>query len=88
MRRIPVGPPSAIQFQGTADVLALDDPGLLDLVARGFLKTVTGHGELERAGACFVRITPGRTVHTYGLGMSLWRLAREPLDAGGRSTWG
>lgn len=87
VRRAPVGPPSAVQFQGTAEVLALDDPALLDLVARGLLPTVTGHGELERDGACFVRITPGRTLHTYGLGMSLWRLIREPLDAAGRSTW-
>lgn len=87
VRRAPVGPPSAVQFQGTAELLALDDPHLLDLVAQGELKTVTGHGELEREGACFVRITPGATLHTYGLGMSLWRLIREPLDAAGRSTW-
>lgn len=87
VRRAPVGPPSAVQFQGTAELVGRDDPALLDLVARGLLKTVTGHGELERDGACFVRITPGRTLHTYGLGMSLWRLIREPLDAAGRSTW-
>ena len=87
VRRAPVGPPSAIQFQATAELLPLDDPHLRELVARGELKSVTGHGELEREGGCFVRITPAATVHTYGLGMSLWRLIREPLDAAGRSTW-
>jgi hypothetical protein len=87
VRRSPVGPPSAIQFQATAELLALDDPQLLDLVAQGQLKSVTGHGELEREGGCIVRITPAATVHTYGLGMSLWRLIRDPLNAAGRSTW-
>lgn len=87
VRRAPVGPPSAIQFQATAELLPLDDPHLRELVGRGQLKSVTGHGELEREGGCFVRITPAATLHTYGLGMSLWRLIRDPLGAAGRSTW-
>lgn len=39
---------------------------------------VTRHGELALADGCFVRITPGRTIHTYDLGMSLGSVLRNP----------
>jgi hypothetical protein len=83
VRRSPIGPPSTVQFQGTAEVLGLDDPGLRELAAAGRLKPVTSHGELELPGGCFLRITPGRRLLTYGLGMSLLHLIRNPLDAAG-----
>ncbi|HET6662832.1 MAG TPA: pyridoxamine 5'-phosphate oxidase family protein, partial [Acidimicrobiales bacterium] len=83
VRRIPVGPPSSIHFQATAEIVDTDDPRLRALVAAGELKSITGHGELDRPGGCFVRVAlPGR-VHTYGLGMSLLHLARHPLECGG-----
>jgi hypothetical protein len=82
VRRLPVGPPSAVQFQGHADILATDDPVILELAAAGTLKGITGHGELHLPGGCFLRITPVRMIHTYGLGMSLRRLIKDPLNAG------
>lgn len=88
VRRLPVGPPAAIQLQATAEVLAVDHPDVVALAADGSIAAVTRHGELERPDGCIVRLTPGRTVHTYGLGMSLWRLLREPLAAAGRATLG
>ncbi len=87
VRRIPLGPPSAVQAQARAEVVALDDPRVARLVADGSLKGITSHGELDLPGGCFLRITPNRTVHTYGLGLSLWALARDPLAGEGRSTW-
>jgi general stress protein 26 len=84
IRRLPVGPPSSVQFQAAAEVLALDDPEITRLVQGGRLKSITSHGELDDPDNCFLRITPGRTAHTYGLGMSLWRLIRDPLHAAGR----
>jgi len=86
VRRLPIGPPSAIQFQATADVLAVDDPQVTALAESGAIKRITGHGELERPYGCIVRIIPSPTVHTYGLGMSLWGLVRNPLNAAGRAT--
>jgi len=83
IRRIPFGPPSTVQFQGTAEVLELDDPDVSALVEAGKLKTITGHGELDEPGGCFLRITPNNKLITYGLGMSLLALIRDPLDAGG-----
>ena len=88
VRRLPFGPPSSVQFQGSAELLALDDPGLLRLVDAGHLKGVTGHDELELPGGCFVRVTPNGRAATYGLGMSLRRLLRDPLNAGGGTDLG
>jgi hypothetical protein len=83
VRRLPVGPPSSVQFQGRAELLDLDDPGLRRLAASGDLKAVTGHGELELPGGCFLRITPNGRAATYGLGMSLRQFLRDPLGAAG-----
>ncbi|HEX7134158.1 MAG TPA: pyridoxamine 5'-phosphate oxidase family protein [Iamia sp.] len=87
VRRLPVGPPSTIHFQGRADVLAVDDPEVRRLVETGDLKAITSHGELEIPDGCFVRVTPGRTIHTYALGMSLWSVLRNPLASAGRTSF-
>lgn len=83
IRRLPVGPPSSVQFQGRAELLALDDREVLALAGDGRLNAVTSHGELELPGGCFLRITPNGRLLTYGLGMSLVRLLRDPLAAAG-----
>ena len=83
VRRAPVGPPSNISFQTTARVLDLDDPELRAAAASGDLKAVTGHGELELPGGVFLRIALPRKVITYGLGMSLLSLMRDPMHAAG-----
>jgi hypothetical protein len=83
VRRLPVGPPSSIQFQARATLLDRGCDEITALAAAGRIDGVTGHGELDREGACFVRVEPGARVHTYGLGMSLLHLLRHPLDAAG-----
>ncbi|HEX6425550.1 MAG TPA: pyridoxamine 5'-phosphate oxidase family protein [Acidimicrobiales bacterium] len=83
VRRLPVGPPSSVQFQAVAEILEVDDPGVRRLADAGRLKAITGHGELDLPDGCVVRITPPRRVLTYGLGMPLRRLVRDPLDAAG-----
>lgn len=82
-RRIPVGPPSTVHFQGTAELLSVDDPEIVQLLESGELKSITGHGELELPGSCFVRISFGRRLLTHGLGMSIRSFATDPLRAGG-----
>lgn len=87
VRRIPFGaPPSTIQFAATAEVLAVDHPDVVALARNGRLGAITGHGELDLPDGCILRIMPGTTVHTYGLGMSLRALAKNPLDAAARIT--
>jgi general stress protein 26 len=84
IRRLPVGgPPSTVQFQGRADILALDDPDIVRMVEASQLKNISSHGELDHPDGCFLRITPLRRITTYGLGMSLLKLVRDPLHAGG-----
>ena len=83
VRRLPVGPPSSVFFQARAAILDNDDPVIVGLLANGQLRSITGHGELDNARGCFLRITPTRGINTYCLGMSLRRLLRDPLNAGG-----
>ncbi len=84
VRRMPVGaPPSGLQFQARAEVLPVDDRRILDLAEGGALRSITGHGELELPGSCFLAIRIPRRVLTYGLGMPLLELARDPLGAAG-----
>lgn len=83
VRRLPVGPPSSVQWQAHAEVLDLDDPELRRLAAAGELDAITGHGELELDGGCVLRLTPSGRLHTYGVGMSIPALVRDPLDASG-----
>jgi len=83
VRRLPVGPPSSIQFQASAAVLANDDPEVVGLAAAGRLDKVTSHGELDLEGGCFLRIALPARLHTYALGMSLWQVLRNPLEVAG-----
>ncbi|MBA2281574.1 MAG: pyridoxamine 5'-phosphate oxidase family protein [Actinomycetota bacterium] len=83
VRRVPVGPPAQVHFQATAAVVDPDAPDVRALLDGGHLDGVTGHGELDRPDACFLRVALPSRLHTYGLGLSLVALARHPLDAAG-----
>ena len=82
VRRLPVGPPSSVQFQATATVVGIDDPEVQQLLAAGQLKSLTSHGELDLPDSCFLRIPLPRRILTYGLGMSLRKLIADPIAAG------
>jgi general stress protein 26 len=84
VRRLPVGPPSSIQFAATVELLEADDPSLVARIGDGTMKPITSHGELDDPDGCFLRITPTGTLHTYGLGMSIYRLVKDPINAAGR----
>ena len=85
---LPAFPPRAIQFLGTAEVVAADSEGALrafesSWFLRRILRTeqriVTEGGDL-----CFIRIRPERALFTYGMGMSLLDNVRRPRHAIGR----
>ena len=83
VRRLPVGPPSSIQFRGRAEILDVDDPALVPHLGTKPFRAITSHGELDLPGSCFLRIEPGDRFVIYGLGLPLRRLIRDPLHAGG-----
>jgi hypothetical protein len=82
VRKMPFGPPFAVQFQTTAEVLPTDDPLVRELLATGELKSITSHGELDLPDSVFLRLRMPRRVVTFGLGIPLLSVARNPLDAG------
>jgi len=84
---VPDGPPFTASLQGQAELLAIDHPDIAKLVDDGSLAAITSHGELERPGTCFVKVTPGRRVATYGIGVSPDELAADPLSAFGSVEW-
>lgn len=84
-RRVPVGPPYTLHFQGVAELVALDDPEAVSRYKAGRFGSISGHGAMEIDGACFVRITPTGTVHSFGAGVPIVDLARDPLHTGARS---
>lgn len=83
VRRLPIGPPSSIQFGATAHIVGPDDPSIQPLLGSGRLKAITSHGELDLPDSCFLRIRPAGKLLTYGLGLPLRRLLHDPLNAGG-----
>lgn len=83
-RRLPVGPPYTLHFQAVAELLALDDPVAVAHHEAGRLDSITGHGAMEIDGACFVRIVPRGTIHSFGPGVPVLDLARDPLTSGAR----
>ena len=84
-RRLPVGPPYTLHFQAVAELVALDDPEAIRHHDAGRLDSISGHGAMEMDGACFVRITPTGTIHSFGPGVPVLDLARNPLETGARS---
>lgn len=84
VRKYPMGPPMAVQFQGLAEVLTTDDPRIARLREAGTLRRVTSLSGAEAAGTCFLAVAPHRRVSTYGLGIPLRRLLRD-VSQGHRS---
>ena len=81
VHRYPMAPPFLVQFGGTAEILSAQQPTIAELLEVGQLKKITAHGELDDPDACFLRITPDRTVHTYGIGIPLRTVLRDPIHA-------
>uniref|UniRef100_A0A5Q5BHD0 Pyridoxamine 5'-phosphate oxidase-related, FMN-binding protein n=1 Tax=Mycobacterium sp. (strain MCS) TaxID=164756 RepID=A0A5Q5BHD0_MYCSS len=89
-RFLPAFPPRAIQFLGTATIVAADDKGgnrafdgswFLRRILATERRIVTEGGDL-----CFIRVRPNGTVFTYAMGMSVWDNLRQPRGAIGRVT--
>jgi general stress protein 26 len=83
VRRLPVGPAMAVQFRGRAELVEQDDPEILRLSEAGTLKKIVVGDALEHPNGCFLRITPNGRVSTYGIGIPIRKVLRDPLSAMG-----
>jgi len=81
IHRYPMAPPFLVQFGGVAEILSAQDRAIAELLEARQLRKITAHGELDDPGTCFLRITPDRTVHTYGIGVPLRTVLRHPTHA-------
>jgi general stress protein 26 len=77
VRRLPFGPPFCVQFQGKAELLAADDPEIEQLIGAGKLKSIVAFGALSVPGTCFLRVTLGRRISTFGIGVPMLELLRD-----------
>jgi uncharacterized protein YhbP (UPF0306 family) len=87
-RFLPVFPPRAIQFQGTATVVsAEDEDAVRAFSASWFLRRILAAEQrivAEGGEMCFIRVRPERMLFTYGMGMSVLDNLRHPRAAIGR----
>jgi general stress protein 26 len=81
VRRLPLGPAMAVQFTGRADVVHQDDPEVAPLIESGRLKKILVDGALDDPRGVFLRITPHGRIGTYGIGVPLLRVLRDPTSA-------
>ena len=70
-----------LQFRGRATIVEQDDPEVVRLIGEGRLEKILVDGALDDPRGCFLRITPGRRVSTYGIGMPVRQVLRDPLSA-------
>lgn len=84
-RKLPLGPPFTLHFQGCAALVPVDDAAMQPMLRAGALKLISGHGALDEPDGVFVRIAPTGTVHSYGLGAGTLDLVRDPLHRGAGS---
>ncbi len=80
-RKFPMFPPFAVQFQGRAELLPNDDPEIVRLFEAGAFKRIISKADFADPHSWFARIAPPRRVSTYGLGVSLLQIVREPTSA-------
>lgn len=81
VRTVPFFPPYCVQFQGTAEIVPLDDPHIRHLVEANAFKRVSTRKDLEKPGQVVIRVTPGKRLSTYGFGFSPLQVARDPQSA-------
>jgi nitroimidazol reductase NimA-like FMN-containing flavoprotein (pyridoxamine 5'-phosphate oxidase superfamily) len=80
-RKLPMFPPFAVQFQGTAEILSGTDPRIVQLFESGRFKAIISTKDFEDPHTCFARIVPARRISTFGIGVPLLQIVREPTSA-------
>ncbi len=87
IRKVPFFPPYSIQFQGTAEIIPLDDPNIRQLVEDNEFRRISTRKDLEKPGQVVIRVTPGKHLSTYGFGFSPLQIIRDPQSAMRSIAW-
>ena len=87
IRKIPFGPPFAIQFQGMATMLSVSAPEIVALLKTDALKKIVASIDLDDPRNCFVCISPTRRITSYGIGVPLLQVIRDPVSAMRTISW-
>lgn len=66
------------------NVAANPDVGMCVHHDAGRLDAIIGHDAMHMDGSCFLRIAPEGTIHSFGPGVPIVDLARNPLQTGAR----
>lgn len=80
-RKLPMIPPFVVHFQGRAEMLSRDDAEVVRLFEAGAFKRIISKADFALPETCFARIVPNRRISTYGLGVPLLEIVREPTSA-------
>lgn len=80
-RKIPMFPPFAVQFQGRAEMFPNDDPEIVRLYEAGQFKRIISKADFGNPHSWFARIAPPRRISTYGIGVPLMQIVRDPTSA-------
>lgn len=81
IRKVPFFPPYSIQFQGTAEIVSLEDPHIRRLIEENAFKRISTRKDLEKPGQVVIRVTPGKRLSTYGFGFSPLQIIRDAQSA-------
>ncbi len=72
-------PASTISFQGTAEVLPIDDEAAVRSFSSKWILRENVKTGLEGAfDVVFLRIRPDKKIHVYGVGVSMMKMMRNP----------
>lgn len=79
-------PPNCVQFQATAEIIPFEDQDARQAFSGSLLlrETLKLEGKHVKRKAIFVKIRPGSVIFTYGLGLSVFELARNISGASSR----
>lgn len=86
-QKVPFFPPFCVQFQGTAEVLPASSTDIRRMAESGRFKAIVSDKDLQQPDQAFIRITPGKRMHSYGIGEKLLDIVRAPQEAGRSIPW-
>jgi len=71
-------PPACVEFQGTAEILAINNPVARQVFNSTIVLRRSLEYDLKIGESIFIRITPAKKIFSWSLGANIWQLLRNP----------